>query len=161
MCSRDQFNHVLVAGAMAGGARAGGRRTEDRVAKISTLNAQHSTLTIVANQDRVKVEERLSQSDWCEERCADTNGAYYDEPSWSLEDGVPDFAEHENLIAPGSFEFELSDHPSVLIFSAEGSAKTQSDQCLGRFLANLMPKSRSPRPAFVREPEREYTSLSG
>jgi hypothetical protein len=47
-------------------------------------------------------------------------------------------ASSENLVTPGTFEFELSSCPSVLIFSMEGNAKTQHAQHVGAFLAGLM-----------------------
>ena len=91
---------------------------------------------------------------------ADTNGQYGDEPLRTLDlarnQDTPPLKEPENLIAPGTFEFQLSDHPSVLIFSTEGYAKTHRDQYVGAFLASLMPDHRSPKPAFVgRELARE------
>lgn len=87
---------------------------------------------------------------------ADTNGRYRDEPARSLDCLCPQATasvSSEDLITPGTFEFELSEHPSVLIFSTEGDAKTQRDERIGTFLASLMPSDRSPTPAFIgREP---------
>jgi hypothetical protein len=72
---------------------------------------------------------------------ADTNGRYHDEARRSF-DSVADqqtaSASSENLVTPGSFEFELSGRPSVLIFSTEGHSKTQGDLHIGAFLAGLL-----------------------
>jgi hypothetical protein len=67
---------------------------------------------------------------------ADTNGQYTDEPLRLAKE--TESPTDEKLIAPGRFEFELNRHPSVLIFSAESLAKTQSQQFVGEFLASLM-----------------------
>jgi hypothetical protein len=67
---------------------------------------------------------------------ADTNGYYSDEPLRLAKKAAD--CSNEGLTTPGRFEFELNRHPSVLIFSAEGRAKTQSQQFVGEFLANLM-----------------------
>ena len=72
---------------------------------------------------------------------ADTNGEYHNEPTRFIEcsrDQETASASSENLVAPGTFEFELSSCPSVLIFSMEGDAKTQHAQHVGAFLADLM-----------------------
>src|SRR6266536_3255254 len=72
---------------------------------------------------------------------ADTHGRYHDEARRSF-DSIADpqvaSTSSENLITPGTFEFDLSDRPSVLIFSMEGEAKTQHAQHVGAFLAGLM-----------------------
>lgn len=70
---------------------------------------------------------------------ADTNGHYVDEPP-RLAEGAQR-REEEGLVTPGRFEFELNNHPSVLIFSAEGRAKSRGQQFVGEFLANLMRQS--------------------
>ena len=44
----------------------------------------------------------------------------------------------DDLITPGSFEFELLNRPSVLIFSMEGLAKAQRNQHVGAFLSGLI-----------------------
>jgi hypothetical protein len=71
---------------------------------------------------------------------ADTNGQYHDAPTRFIEcsgdQATP--ASSENLVTPGTFEFELSSCPSVLIFSMEGDANTQRAQHVGAFLAGLM-----------------------
>jgi hypothetical protein len=72
---------------------------------------------------------------------ADTNGEYHNEPTRFIEpsrDREIESASSENLVALGTFEFELSSSPSVLIFSMEGDAKTQHAQHVGAFLAGLM-----------------------
>ena len=72
---------------------------------------------------------------------ADTNGRYQDETRQSF-DSVADqqiaSASSENPVTPGTFEFDLSDRPSVLILSMESDAKTQHAQHVGAFLAGLM-----------------------
>lgn len=70
---------------------------------------------------------------------ADTNGRYFEE-----------FVEREDLLAPGSFEFEISERPSVLIFSNESVAGNERNQHVGTFLAGLMPQSANPNSKFVR-----------
>jgi hypothetical protein len=72
---------------------------------------------------------------------ADTNGEYHNEPTRFIEssrDQETASASSENLVTPGTFEFELSGCPSVLIFLMEGDAKTQHAQHVGAFLAGLM-----------------------
>jgi len=69
---------------------------------------------------------------------ADTNGRYVDEPIRSACEIAQSVSKTESLAAPGRFEFELSPHPSILIFSFEGCFQTQSQQLIGTFLANLM-----------------------
>jgi hypothetical protein len=79
---------------------------------------------------------------------ADTNGQYRDEPvrlSDCLCERSTAAASPEDLITPGRFEFELSQCPSVLIFSMEGYANAQRDQHVGAFLAGLMPNNSSTR----------------
>jgi hypothetical protein len=67
---------------------------------------------------------------------ADTNGCYVDEPL-SLSERVK-LRDDEQLLAPGRFEFQLSQHPSVLIFSTDGNSKTRHQQQIGAFLAGLL-----------------------
>ena len=72
---------------------------------------------------------------------ADTNGEYHNEPTRFIEssrDQETASASSENLVAPGTFEFERSSCPSVLIFSMEGDSKTQHAQHVGAFLAGLI-----------------------
>jgi hypothetical protein len=72
---------------------------------------------------------------------ADTNGEYHDQPRRSFdcfrnkETASPS---SENLVGPGTFEFDLGNRPSVLIFSTEGQARAQRDQHVGAFLAGLI-----------------------
>jgi hypothetical protein len=75
---------------------------------------------------------------------ADTNGQYRDEPvrfSDCFCEQAAISASPEDLITPGRFEFELSQCPSVLIFSMMGNANAQRDQHVGAFLAGLMQKN--------------------
>jgi len=72
---------------------------------------------------------------------ADTNGEYHNAPTRFIEssrDQETASASSENLVTPGTFEFELSKRPSVLIFSMEGHANPQRNQHVGAFLAGLM-----------------------
>jgi hypothetical protein len=46
----------------------------------------------------------------------------------------------EDLTTPGTFEFGLSNRPSVLIFSMENHPRSQRDQHEGAFPAGLMQK---------------------
>jgi hypothetical protein len=72
---------------------------------------------------------------------ADTNGRYHDEARRSFNnvaDQQTASASFENLVMPGSFEFELSGRPFVLIFSTEGRSKTHGDMHFGAFLAGLL-----------------------
>jgi hypothetical protein len=65
---------------------------------------------------------------------ADTNGEYHNDPTRFIECSRAQETEStssENLVAPGTFEFELSSCPSVLIFSMEGDAKTKHAQHVG------------------------------
>jgi len=71
---------------------------------------------------------------------ADTNGRYVDEPLSLAERVKP--RDDEQLLAPGRFEFQLSRHPSVLIFSTDCDAKTRDQQQIGAFLAGLLQESR-------------------
>ena len=93
---------------------------------------------------------------------ADSNGRYRDEPFRALESArEQDATAAENLIAPGSFEFQLSNHPSVLIFSTDSDVQPQRTRYVGAFLASLMPNGSSPNPAFVgREPACEPNQAS-
>ncbi len=79
---------------------------------------------------------------------ADTHGRYHDEARRSF-DSVADpqaaSTSSENLITPGTFEFDLSNRPSVLIFSMEGHAGTRRDHHVGAFLAGLMRNDFKPR----------------
>ncbi len=72
---------------------------------------------------------------------ADTNGEYHNQPTrftGSSRDQETTSASSENLVTPGTFEFELTSRPSVLIFSMEGHGKTQLEKHVGTFLAGLM-----------------------
>src|SRR6266487_5586586 len=86
---------------------------------------------------------------------ADTHGRYHDEARRSF-DSVADpqaaSTSSENLITPGTFEFDLSNRPSVLIFSMEGNAKTQHAQHVGAFLAGLMPSDIPSRTDLIGNP---------
>ncbi len=83
---------------------------------------------------------------------ADTHGRYHDEARRSF-DSVADpqaaSTSSENLITPGTFDFDLSNCPSVLIFSMEGRAGTQRDHHVGAFLAGLMRNDCKPRKDVV------------
>lgn len=68
---------------------------------------------------------------------ADTNGSYRDEPARTCDDLVRS-SNGECLTAPGTFEFHLSECPSVLILSNPDD-QTNSNQHIGAFLAGLMP----------------------
>ncbi len=94
---------------------------------------------------------------------ADTNGRYHDEPARSFDclcHQATASVSPEDLVAPGSFEFELSNRPSVLIFSAEGHANTQRDLHVGAFLAGLIQTEPRPRTDLLvdRRPEMEATA---
>jgi hypothetical protein len=71
---------------------------------------------------------------------ADTNGSYYDEPARFAQGNTIAFSS-DNLVAPGTFDFQLSNRPSVLIISRDGAAKTHGSRNVGAFLAGLIPKS--------------------
>lgn len=70
---------------------------------------------------------------------ADTNAEYYDEPLRTLElveqENIP--AASDGLVAPGRFEFELTNHPSILILSLPDGVQNERNQYIGAFLANL------------------------
>ena len=86
---------------------------------------------------------------------ADTNGEYHNEPRRFIEssrDQETASASFENLVTPGTFEFELSSCPSVLIFSMESDAKTQHMQHVGAFLAGLMQNDIPSRTDLVGSP---------
>ena len=86
---------------------------------------------------------------------ADTNGEYHNEPTRFIEssrDQETASASSENLVTPGTFEFDLSNRLSVLIFSMEGPAKTQRDQQVGTFLAGLMRDDIPSKADFVDSP---------
>jgi len=68
---------------------------------------------------------------------ADTNGSYRDEPRRTCDD-LAASANGEPLKTPGTFEFCLSERPSVLIFS-NPDVQTKGSQHIGTFLAGLMP----------------------
>lgn len=74
----------------------------------------------------------------------DTNGVYYDESPRTLESTDKEDAPviSETLIAPGRFEFELTERPSILVFSSQGRAQTERDRCIGSFLASLAGRDR-------------------
>jgi hypothetical protein len=65
---------------------------------------------------------------------ADTNGSYRDRTC----DDLAASANGEPLKTPGTFEFRLSERPSVLIFS-NPDVQTKGSQHIGTFLAGLMP----------------------
>lgn len=71
---------------------------------------------------------------------ADTNADYYDESLRIQEQADLDYAPatSDTLIAPGRFEFELTNRPAILIFSSPGRAQTERDQHIGAFLASLL-----------------------
>jgi hypothetical protein len=72
---------------------------------------------------------------------ADTNGRYHDEEVRSLDclcEQATACASSQDLITPGSFEFELSNRPSVLIISLERDGNAHRNQHIGVFLAGLM-----------------------
>jgi hypothetical protein len=75
---------------------------------------------------------------------ADTNGEYHDESLRTLEpvdqESAP--ATSDTLIAPGRFEFDLTDRPSILIFSLQGRIQTERDRYVGAFLASLAERDR-------------------
>jgi len=85
---------------------------------------------------------------------ADTNGQYHDASMRFVECSRDEetSASSENLVTPGTFEFELSSCPSVLIFSMEGDAKTQHAQHVGAFLAGLMQSDIPSRTDLVGSP---------
>jgi len=79
---------------------------------------------------------------------ADTNGEYHNEPTRFIEssrDQETASASSENLVTPGTFEFELSKRPSVLIFLMKGHANAEHNQHVGAFLAGLMRDDRGLR----------------
>jgi hypothetical protein len=91
---------------------------------------------------------------------ADSNGRYRDDPVRSLdcfcEQAAAASASEQDLSTPGSFEFELSARPSVLIFSFEGPTNTQRNRDVGAFLAGLM-QDNSPAKAGSRTAESAAT----
>ena len=94
---------------------------------------------------------------------ADTHGRYHDEATRSF-DSVADpqaaSTSSENLITPGTFDFDLSNRPSVLIFSMEGNAGTQRDHHVGAFLAGLMRNDCKPRRDVVVDHRSEETTIA-
>jgi hypothetical protein len=70
---------------------------------------------------------------------ADTNAEYYDESLRTLApaDLKNASATSDALIAPGRFEFDLTNRPSILIISSQGRVQTERDQYIGAFLASL------------------------
>jgi hypothetical protein len=92
---------------------------------------------------RRETEENGGRLYWVPSVCgpkiiADTNGRYVNEPIRSAHEIAQSVSNRESLAAPGRFEFELSRHPSILIFSSEGRFQTQNQHFIGTFLANLM-----------------------
>jgi hypothetical protein len=90
---------------------------------------------------------------------ADTNGRYHDEPSRSLDcfcRQAAASASPEDLAMPGTFEFHLSNRPSILIFSMEREVQTPHNQLVGTFLAGLM-RNNSPARAGSRAARRTRT----
>jgi hypothetical protein len=83
---------------------------------------------------------------------ADTNGRYVDEPLSLAERVRP--RDDEQLLGPGRFEFQLSRHPSVLIFSTD--SQTLHQQQIGEFLAGLLQESRT----IVDNEESEVETIS-
>jgi hypothetical protein len=82
---------------------------------------------------------------------ADTNGEYHDEPVRLFDclcEQAAASASAEDLITPGRFEFDLSNRPSVLIFSMESSSSTQRVQPVGVFLAGLMQENSPTEPGL-------------
>ena len=74
---------------------------------------------------------------------ADTNGRYHDEPARSFDclcQQAIASASSEDLTTPGTFQFDLSNRPSVLIFSTEDDPGARRSQHVGAFLAGLMQK---------------------
>jgi hypothetical protein len=69
---------------------------------------------------------------------ADTNGHYCDEPARSSECVIDCNDDSSSLVAPGTFEFDLSDHPSILILSTDGGADRLHVHKVGMFLAGLL-----------------------
>lgn len=63
---------------------------------------------------------------------ADTNGRYNDEPVRSANIG------DTSIVVPGTFEFDLSSHPSILIFSNDSCTRADGCQQVGMFLAGLL-----------------------
>jgi len=86
---------------------------------------------------------------------ADTNGRYHDEPPRSLETLA---TSSKFVVAPGTFEFELSERPSVLIFSADRYPQTQRDQHIRTFLAGLTRSDVCSKPAVFGLPKPELAS---
>jgi hypothetical protein len=86
---------------------------------------------------------------------ADTNGQYHDAPTRFIECSRDQTTSpsSENLVTPGTFEFELSSCPSVLIFLMEGDANTQRAQQVGAFLAGLMRSDIPSRTDLVGSPK--------
>ena len=76
---------------------------------------------------------------------ADTNGFYRDEPVRTCED-LAASGNGEPLKTPGTFEFCLSERPSVLIFS-NPDVQPKGSQHIGTFLAGLMPPANRTEPA--------------
>jgi hypothetical protein len=54
----------------------------------------------------------------------------------------------KGLVSPGSFEFQLCNHPSIIIFSIEG-LKAQRNESIGIFLAGLLRKDAMPLPHYI------------
>jgi hypothetical protein len=78
---------------------------------------------------------------------ADTNGSYRGQAAQTAE-GILGSSGLGNLAAPGAFEFELSERPSVVIFRNEDH-DSKSSRFIGTFLAGLLPSSTGLRSASV------------
>jgi hypothetical protein len=69
---------------------------------------------------------------------ADTNGRYYDEPIRSSVELSNATADSDSTVVPGTFEFDLGAHPSILILSSDSGTKSPRSQHVGMFLAGLL-----------------------
>jgi hypothetical protein len=65
---------------------------------------------------------------------ADTNGAYDDDFQQIARETK------EELVSPGTFQFDLSDRPSVLILGNDRVKPTRNGHLIGTFLAGLLPE---------------------
>src|SRR5436190_7419504 len=95
---------------------------------------------------------------------ADTNGEYHNERTRFIEssrDQETASASSENLVTPGTFEFELSKRPSVLIFLMKGHANAQRNQHVGAFLAGLMRDDRGLRTDSAAGRRRQMETMVG
>ena len=66
----------------------------------------------------------------------------------------------EDLTTPGTFEFDLSNRPSVLIFSMENHDRSQGDQHVGAFLAGLMQNDCQSRTDAVADRRTEEVTIA-